>query len=422
MSQTKISIQNDLFLINDHLTYTEIENSPPKVHGLLMNARFIQGIFDDKAEPSRFARFGHSTFDPAKHTADLIAALPNWQAHGLRAFTVGFQGGGPCFTIDNNTLHNNPFGEDGLSLDPDYAARMDQLIRGADACGVVVIVSYFYGSQTRFLHDGRAVRNAVTTASRFLQAGGYTNVLIEVANEYDIMPFQIHPLLYYPEGVATLIDLARQKSGGMAVGCSGRGGSINREIAEASDFVLIHGNGCTRQRLYNMVRDIRSWQLNKPIVCNEDSQVIGQLAVAFKTGISWGYYNNMTKQEPPVDWSITPGEDTFFAHRLAQGLGIDVPSIPVEDQYYLQGIEPHLAYNGQRWIRLASLYPEGINDVDFYCNDDLIYTAYDEPFSVNFESNWRQGGWPVPKRVTAWKAVVHLRRGEVIERVVEGTA
>ena len=60
--------------------------------------RFIQGIFDDKADASRFERFGRH-FDPEENTASLIAALPEWYAHGLRAFTVGFQGGGPCFTM-----------------------------------------------------------------------------------------------------------------------------------------------------------------------------------------------------------------------------------------------------------------------------------------------------------------------------------
>ena len=151
MPQTHIDIQGDLFLINAKLTYSEIAGSKPDIHGLLMNARFIQGIFDDKADPARFARFGHNAYDPAANTARLVAALPQWYDHGLRAFTVGLQGGGPCFTINNLTIDNNPFGEDGAQLDPAYAARMDTLIRGADAAGMVVIVSYFYGDQARRL-------------------------------------------------------------------------------------------------------------------------------------------------------------------------------------------------------------------------------------------------------------------------------
>ena len=34
MSHTHVSIQGESFLINDHLTYSEIEKSKPDVHGL----------------------------------------------------------------------------------------------------------------------------------------------------------------------------------------------------------------------------------------------------------------------------------------------------------------------------------------------------------------------------------------------------
>lgn len=415
MPKTNLSIQGEKFLINDKLIYSEIDGSNPNAHGLLMNARFIQGVFDDKADRARYNRFGRK-FDPEQHTDDMIAALPEWYKYGLRAITVGFQGGGPCFTVNNDTIDNNPFGEDGTTLDPAYAARMDRVIRAADELGMVVIVSYFYASQTQRLRDGKAVRNAVTTASNFLRDGGYTNVIIEVANEHDVPPFLDHPLVYEPEGVAALCDLARAESGGLPVGCSGRGGSVYQEIAEASDVIIIHGNGCSRQRLYNMIEKVRSWELDRPIVCNEDSQAIGQMEVTYKTQTSWGYYNNMTKQEPPADWSVTKGEDTFFAYRMAEGIGIDLPPIPEEEQYYLQGVEPEMTDNGQRWIRLASLYPETINYVDFYRDGELYYTSYDESFSIHFESNWRQGGVDIQSPDEKWTAKVHLRNGEVIER------
>lgn len=392
MGKTTVSIENESFRINGKLTYSEVAGSTSDVHGLLMNARFIQGIFHDKEAPERFARFGHDKWDPVANTQALIDALPEWYGYGLRAFTTGFQGGGPCFTVNNGTIDNNPFGEDGTSLDSSYAKRMDTLIKGADALGMAVIVSYFYGAQTSRLRDGRAVRNAVTTASRFLKEGGYTNVLIEVANEMNIGSFSSHPIIQQPEGMASLIDLARSASGGVAVGCSGGGGYRNREVAEASDVILIHGNGQSRQRYYGMIQEVKSWEQNKPIVCNEDSQAIGQLEVAFKSRTSWGYYNNMTKQEPPADWSVTKGEDAFFAHRMARGLGIEVPELAVEDQYCLQGLEPNLSYDGQRWIRLGSLYPETISYVDFYRDNELYYTSYDESFPINFQSNWRYGG------------------------------
>ena len=417
MPNTSLSIQGESFLINGKLTYAEIDGSNPNAHGLLMNARFIQGIFDDKADPARFARWGKAEWHADAHTDDLIAALPAWYKYGLRAFTVGLQGGGPCFTINNRTIDNNPFGADGKQLDAAYADRLDRLIRAADEIGMAVIVSYFYGAQTQRLRDGRAVRDAVTTASRFLKDGGYNNIIIEVANEHDVPQFKDHSIVYYPEGVAALCDLARAESGGLPVGCSGRGGSVYREIAEASDVILIHGNGCTRQKLYNMIRNVRSWDLNRPIVTNEDSHAVGQMEVTFATRTSWGYYNNMTKQEPPVDWSIMPGEDVYFARRMAEGIGIDLPPLPQAEQYHFHGLEPDLTYEGQRWIRFASLYPETINYVDYYRNGERYYLSYDEPFPIHFQSNWRQGGVETgPGDV--WQAVVHLRNGETLEQEV----
>ena len=415
MTKTSISIKGEQFLINGKLTYSEIIGSNASAHGLLMNARFIQGIFDDKADRSKYNRFGRM-FDPEKNTDDLIAALPEWYAHGLRAFTVGFQGGGPCFTTNNMDIDNNPFGEDGNSIDPDYAARMHRVITAADEIGMVVIVSFFYGAQARKLKDGRAVYNAVVTASRFIKDGGYTNVIIEIANEYNIKAFKDHAILQSSEGIAVLIETARKESGGLLVGCSGGGGNINREISEASDVVLIHGNGCSRQEYYNMIKQIKEWVPGKPIVCNEDSHAITQLDVAYKTQTSWGYYNNATKQEPPTDWSVLEGEDKFFAYRMAQGIGIKLEPIPKEEQYYLQGLESDTEYEGKRWIRLASLYPEKINYVDFYRNNKLIYTSYDDPFSVNFKCNWLQGHVLTQPEDNEWKAVIHLVNGEVIEK------
>jgi hypothetical protein len=416
MGKTRLAIQGEHFVINGRKVYSEIHGSRPEAHGLLMNARFIQGIFDDKSDRQRFNRFGRQ-FDPERNTDALISALPQWYAYGLRAFTVGFQGGGPCFTVNNNTIDNNPFGPDGSTLEPAYTARMGRLIRAADELGMIVIVSYFYPGQVRQLQDARAVMNAVRTASSFLKDGGYTNVIIEVCNEHDIA--RPHPLICTPEGMVALMDIARTESGGLPVGCSGSGGFIDEQVCKESDVILLHANGLSRQVYYNRIHQVKSWAPGKPIVCNEDSQSIGNMGVAFGTRTSWGYYNNITKQEPPCDWGITRGEDRFFAYRMAEGIGIAMPEIPEEDRFYLQGLEPEMQYEGQRWIRVASLYPETIDYVDFYCSGELVYTNYVEPFTVLFDSNWRQHAWMVRPEDREWKAVIHLMNGEVMVRTAK---
>ena len=73
-----------------------------------------------------------------------------------------------------------------------------------------------------------------------------------------------------------------------------------------------------------------------------------------------------------------------------------------------------MIYEGKRWLRVASLYPETINYVEYFKNGERIYTAYDEPFSLFYQSNWRQDGCPALKN-DKFKAIVHLRTGNMIE-------
>lgn len=417
--KTKLGIRGDRFTINGALTYSELPGVSPEKYGLLMNARMIQGIFDDRLQPRRFDRFG-KTFSPDGNTQELIEALPQWHAMGLRALTVGFQGGGPCFTTDNSTIDNNPYAADGSSMDEAYLKRMNKVIRAADEIGMVVIVSLFYGAQTRFLQDDQAIITAVKTASNWLRKNQYTNVIIEIANEFDVGQFACHPIIYTGKGIPALIEIAQRESGGMPVGCSGTGGKFDEAIARASDVVLIHGNDQSPQKFYNLICKARSVCPDKPIVCNEDSQAISRLPIAVREGISWGYYNNMTKQEPPAKWGISPGEDRFFALRMAECLEIAKAELPLEEQFYLQGLEEEMTYEGKRWIRLASLYPERIDHVDFYRDGAFVGRAYDDPFMLNsVGSNWLQKAFPEPiQKGEVWKAQVYLHDGCVVEKTV----
>lgn len=414
MPHTNLTIHGDKFFINGAPVYSEIPTARPEALGLLMNARFIQGVFCDAADPQRFARYGFDRFDADENTDRLISALPQWFRYGLRAFTVGFQGGGSCYTLDNYSIVNNPYSADGRQMDAAYLDRMERLIRAADALGMAVIVSLFYGAQSRHLRDDNAVINAVKTASNWLRGEGFTNVIIEIANEFNVGDFKIHPILYTPEGEADLIRIAQRESGGMPVGTSLMGGFFDEVSAKASDVILLHGNRQSRQFLYNEILKAKAITPARPIVVNEDSQAVGNMGVTFKTGVSWGYYNNATKQEPPAHWEILPGEDTFFARRMAEGIGIPVEELPFEEQFYLAGTEDCATANGKRWIRLASLYPENIDYVEFFRNGQHICYAFDESFSVGFLSNWRQDGIANLGGETEWRAEVHLTDGRTV--------
>ena len=413
--KTKLTIEGNKLKINDKLIYSEIPGNSPNVHGLMMNARFVQGIFDDKADPQRFARFGWDKWDPERHTDELVKALPEWYGYGLRAITVCFQGGMPVFTIENSTIDNNPFSEDGRSVDPAYLGRMDRVIRAADEIGMVVIVSILYQGQSPRMKDGAAVRNSIRTVSKWLKDQGYTNTIIEIANEHTVGNFTKRPLVSDPESMGTLMEIAREASGGIPVGCSDGGVVMHKEVALSSDVVLIHGNNARRQVYHRFVKMIKSWTPDKPIVCNECSPCFTNLDVAFDTQTSWGYYNNLSKQEPPVRWGIANAEDLFFAHRMARGVGITVPVLSEDDQYVLDGVTGPYELKGERWIRLSAEYPETINYVDFFMNGERVDRAYQEPFFINYLATWIQTGSKT-KKGDKWKAIIYLSDGRTLER------
>ncbi len=419
--KTKVSINGNKFYINDKLTYSELPNSNPDKHGLLMNARFIQGIFDDSINPHRFARYGVDRWDAEQNTDKLIEALPEWYSYGLRAFTVGLQGGGPCFTMTNDTICCNPFGEDGSTIDARYLARLERLINAADELGMVVIISYFYGAQARRIKDDNGIINATKIISNWLRDKGFSNIIIEVANENAEGNFKVHPIIYTDEGMCELMELARRESGGMIVGCSGMGVHFSEKILVNSDCLFIHGNRLTRGQLYEKIKRAKSLNTGKPIISNEDSQDIGNMRVCMNEGVSWGYYNNATKQEVPTYWGVLDGEDKFFASRMAIELGIDVA---IGETEYLQGLEATTTTENQRWVRLASLYPERIDYVEFYRNDEHVYTAYDEPFLVNAISNWRQSSVENIEGEARWQAIIHFSDGStktIVKIITDGT-
>lgn len=418
--KTTFSIKGKKIFINGKPTYSEYLNCPEKYKGLLMNMRMIQGVFNDKNNSLRFNRFGR-IFNPDTNTKSLIQALPEWYAHGIRAITVGFQGGGSCFTIPSDTIDNNPFSEDGSSIDAAYLGRMKSIIEAADNIGMLVIVSYFYCGQSMRIKDDLSVIRAVKTASNWLRDQRFTNVIIEIANEHDVESYNVHPILFDGKGIAKLIEIAKRESGGMPVGCSTTGVYFSKDIGDASDVILIHGNNMTRQVYYNHIQEAKSINPERPIITNEDSQGLEQMQVALDQGVSWGYYNNMTKQEPPCDWGITKGEDEFFAKRLADSLGITKNEMPLEEQFYLQGLEPDAVWEGKRWVRLASMYPEKIQRVDFYRNGRYFESAYNDPFTINYVVNWLQKPIEGIKSGEHWEARIYLTDGTMIvkEQVVE---
>src|SRR5262249_30401593 len=167
--RTAVTIDGDRFLINNKPTYEGRSFKGMKVEGLLLNARMVQGIFDD-LNPQTRGRWAYpdtKQWDPERNTREFIQAMPAWREHGPLAFTLCLQGGSPEGYSKDQPWHNSAFEADG-SLRADYLGRLERILDRADELGMVVILGYFYFGQDERLRDEAAVRAAARNATQWV--------------------------------------------------------------------------------------------------------------------------------------------------------------------------------------------------------------------------------------------------------------
>ena len=117
--RTRVAIDRTQFLINGQPTYKGRVWLGNRIEGLLMNARVVQGIFDDLNPDTRnrWAYPDTRQWDPERNTREFIAAMAEWRRHGLLGFTINLQGGSPEGYSQNQPWHNSAFESD-VSLRP----------------------------------------------------------------------------------------------------------------------------------------------------------------------------------------------------------------------------------------------------------------------------------------------------------------
>ncbi len=324
--RTTVSIEGDRFFINGKPTYAGRQYQAMRIEGLLMNTRMVQGIFDDlnPATRSRWAYPDTKKWDPNRNTSEFIASMPEWQKHGVLAFTINLQGGSPEGYSKVQPWENSAFAPDG-SLRREYLARLERILNRADELGMVAIVGLFYFGQDQRLRDDDAVRNGVRRAVEWLHAKGYRNVLIEVGNECDNRSYD-RDILKAPR-IHELIEMVKSMSSGghrYLVGASFNGNRIpTANVVRSSDFLLLHGNGVTDpNRITEMIEQTRQvpGYRTMPMLFNEDDhfdidKTANNMMKAIAGYASWGYFDPYADgyQTVPVKWGInTARKKAFF--------------------------------------------------------------------------------------------------------------
>lgn len=293
--KTTVSIVNGRWHINSQVTYPGAS-----AEGLVMNVRMVNSTFEDTKRPD---------FDPEANTTRFISKIPEYAAHGVRAFTLNLQGGMPGYEGAVNTA----FAPDG-SLRDSYMKRIKRVIDECDRLGIAVILGCFYQRQDQVLRDDEAVRRGVVNVVNWIRANGYKHVLLEIANEFDHDGFD-HRLIKTSEGEVELIRLARKTNPELLVSTSGLGhGRLPEDICEASDFLLIHFNGTSLEQIPNRIRALKKF--NKPILCNEDDKT-GRTAaraaeLSVENGASWGLMLSKLNQYWPLTFNGAADDEVVY--------------------------------------------------------------------------------------------------------------
>jgi hypothetical protein len=342
--KTTVSIDGHAFLINGQPTYKGRAFNGMKVEGLLLNSRMVQGIFDDLNPETRglWKYPDGSAYDAERNTREFVAAMPQWRRHGLLSFTINLQGGSPQGYSKAQPWHNSAFTDDG-ELRPEYMARLEKILDRADELGMAPIVGFFYFGQIAHFKDETAIVRATQNATDWLLAKGYTNVLVEIANEANNAPY---PPILKPARAGELIKLVQQRSAGKVKNPAGRfyvstsltGGLVPGEtIVRSADFLLLHGNGVKDPaRIRDMVRRTRAvaGYRDQPILFNEDDHFDfdkpdNNFLAAVSEYAGWGYFDYRMKDEGfeegyqsvPVDWGIGSARKRGFFDLLGKVTG-----------------------------------------------------------------------------------------------------
>lgn len=245
------------FYIRQGRTWVETYSSGPyrsQARGKLMMVRLAQGLFDDE-------RLEEAPFDPEENTASLIAELDHYKRHGVLAVSVGMQGADPHYAQDVNGVERSAAAADGPagalisayeadgSLKPEWMKRLGRLLDAADERGMFVCVIYFSPNQDEALDSPRAIVNAAQNMTRWLIENDHRNVIIDVADGWDLQRDAWDHARFIPRKIAALAVEIRDQFNGAAFSLP-----IGASTAETLSYPISLARVCDLV----MVRDSRS--------------------------------------------------------------------------------------------------------------------------------------------------------------------
>jgi len=297
-----------------------------EAQGKLMNLRLAQALFHDEW-------MHEQPFDPDRNTDSVIQALDTYLTHGVLMIDVGLQGAQPGYDpaangIDRENAYRygpakgayvSAYRPDG-SLKPDWLARLEHLLRATDQRGMIVNLIYFHHGQDEQFESTAAIHRAARNITDWLIAHNVRNVIVDIADEYDLPGPQWDFAGYIPTNIISLIDEVRERFKGagyaLPIGASSDGRMrYPASLAGQVDVVLLHGNARTPHEKSRRATELKDVQ--RPILMTGDDNgratTLDHLAddlascdAFFYKAAGWGYLPWVQAQRFPFHFMPGP--------------------------------------------------------------------------------------------------------------------
>ena len=312
-----------------------------QARGKLMLVRLAQSLFDDE-------RLEEQAFDPDRNTQQVIDALDFYKQHGVLAISVGLQGDNPRYGETINGVSRNraaksaaktsalvsAFRSDG-SLKAEWLGRLERLLNAANQRGMVLCLTYFHPGQDEIFESPNAIAAAAKNITDWLIKKDFRNVVINVADEWDLDGRSWGHARFIPENIDRFVELIRERFNHadytLPIGASSSGSMRYPDsLAQVCDVVLLHGNGRTPAEKLGRLRHFQATRRALWMVQDDNGQetTLANLArekasadALFEGGAGWGFTPWKQAHRFPFIYLPDPnsefGDDTMETKRDA---------------------------------------------------------------------------------------------------------
>jgi hypothetical protein len=229
--------------------------------------------------------------------------------------------------------------------------------------------------------------NALENTVNWITEKKFTNVLLEISNEYRHGGYGNWPdgeWLMSDAGQVELIRLAKRLNPALLVSTSGMGdGNYNEPLAKEVDFITIHFNNTSLEDYQSRIKALKKF--GKPIICNEDDKLMQEAAIALSlsvlNGCGWGYMNMKRNQKAPFEYLGTIDDTAvyrMFRNVVTQGYQIDPKSLKQTSITITYPNDGMIFRTGQNIdIKLSHLYPDNSipYNIEIHINNKKVALA-----------------------------------------------